>query len=156
MRHKNIAVLWISHKARVWQTDRQTDWRTDRITTPKTALAQLRRAVKKVSHRQQSPLRLCILSWRASLSWDITHAGQTVELRNSQRPLYWVHQYRSAVLMGSPKMQDVTADKMAGVYANVVHLLVPQFQSNDLLLRAFFLRRWPRPSPASSAKCACP
>jgi len=29
------SVLWISHKARVWQTDRQTD----RITTPKTALA---------------------------------------------------------------------------------------------------------------------
>ena len=28
------------------QTDRQTDRRTDRITTPKTALAQLRRAVK--------------------------------------------------------------------------------------------------------------
>jgi len=32
-------VLWISHKARVWQTDRQTDGQTDRITTPKTALA---------------------------------------------------------------------------------------------------------------------
>ena len=32
-------VLWISHKARVWQTDGPTDGRTDRITTPKTALA---------------------------------------------------------------------------------------------------------------------
>jgi len=28
------------------RTDRQTDRRTDRITTPKTALAELRRAVK--------------------------------------------------------------------------------------------------------------
>jgi len=34
--------VWFCHKARLWQTDR----RTDRITTPKTALAWLRRAVK--------------------------------------------------------------------------------------------------------------
>ena len=42
-------VLRISHKARVCQTDGWTDGQTDRITTPKTALAQLRRAVK-ISH----------------------------------------------------------------------------------------------------------
>jgi len=33
------SVLWISHKVRVWRTDRRTDGRTDRITTLKTALA---------------------------------------------------------------------------------------------------------------------
>ena len=36
-------IIWFCHKARVWRTDR----RTDRITTPKTALAYLRRAVIK-------------------------------------------------------------------------------------------------------------
>ena len=37
------------------QIDRQTEGQTDRITTPKTALAQLRRAVKKLPFGRETP-----------------------------------------------------------------------------------------------------
>ena len=45
MRYKNIAGRFFE-LVKKHACDRQTDRQTDRITTPKTALAQLRRAVK--------------------------------------------------------------------------------------------------------------
>ena len=59
MWYKNIAVRFFGLVTK-HACDRQTDGRTDRITTPKTALAQLRRAVKIRLHFAANDVHYCL------------------------------------------------------------------------------------------------
>ena len=72
MWYKNVAGKFFGLVAK-HACDRRTDGQTDRITTAKTALAQLRRAVKmklekQLRHSVEESLGLCCL-WVLTLCW---------------------------------------------------------------------------------------